>query len=224
MLVKAVQPRNTLSPIEVTLSGNFILVKLSHFAKASGPIEVTLSGIVTLVKLIHSKKELIPVIQFGNITLIKPLDFVNQVISLITFFEKSADTFNLLKSSDTLIFSFFSKSRKVTNLSIVSSLSSSITINFIGSLGNVSNILTASCIDTFCVCFKEPLAFSFAVRTTRKPVLSLRGLCAKSHPMLNENIQLNSEESQPPIRRWRKPSKASSPHHSSTLPLMSYNP
>ena len=47
------QPRKTLLPIEVTLSGMVMPARLEQLRKASTPIEVTLSGMVMLVRPVH---------------------------------------------------------------------------------------------------------------------------------------------------------------------------
>ena len=47
------EPANAESPMEVTLSGMAMLVRLGQYRNASSPMEVTLSGMVMLVRLLQ---------------------------------------------------------------------------------------------------------------------------------------------------------------------------
>ena len=58
MLDSLLQLRKANFPIEVTLSGTLMLVRLVQPQKADHPIEVTLSGIEILSKLLQPKKTL----------------------------------------------------------------------------------------------------------------------------------------------------------------------
>ena len=60
ILVRPVQSKNALLPIEVTLEGIVILVKL-HPENAPFPIEVTLEGMFTLVRFLHQENALSPI-------------------------------------------------------------------------------------------------------------------------------------------------------------------
>ena len=60
MLVRLVQPSKALVPMEVTLSGMVMLVRLVQPQKAPS-MEVTLSGMVMLSRLVQSEKAYSPI-------------------------------------------------------------------------------------------------------------------------------------------------------------------
>ena len=99
-LVKPVQPENAPSPIDVTLFGIVMLVRLVQLAKpftlvtpfcmvtlvkpvqrlnAEPPIDITLLGIVMLVKPVQSENAERPILVtlFGIVMLVRPVQWAN---------------------------------------------------------------------------------------------------------------------------------------------------
>ena len=79
MLLRLVQLRNALSPIDVTLLGIVMLVRLAQLSNALFPIEVTLSGIVMLLRLRQLLNVLSPieVTLSGIVMPVRPVQFWN---------------------------------------------------------------------------------------------------------------------------------------------------
>jgi hypothetical protein len=61
MLVRALQPENASSPMEVTLEGILMLVSAEQDSNAYSPMEVTLEGMLTLVSALQFKNAPSPI-------------------------------------------------------------------------------------------------------------------------------------------------------------------